>query len=197
MRKNPSQERSRALVDSLIEATALTIAENGLEAATTARIAKRAGVSVGSLYQYFDSKDALYNALLHRMTSQMEELIDRQLEQAETLTLKEFLARILQAVWLFLEADNARYLQIVRNWSQLSTLPLVSALEQKTIAAIGIFLAYHPPKKPISNIPAKLYFLLNGAMFSQLRYVSQPPVGISRDQLLEVIIEQALALLGD
>ncbi|MBR0817537.1 TetR/AcrR family transcriptional regulator [Bradyrhizobium liaoningense] len=58
-RKNASQARSRATVDALVEATARILVREGFEKASTNRIAEIAGVSVGSLYQYFPSKEAL------------------------------------------------------------------------------------------------------------------------------------------
>jgi AcrR family transcriptional regulator len=64
LRKAPRQQRSRAVVADILEAAALTFAELGYARATTNRIAERAGVSVGSLYQYFDGKDALLARLL-------------------------------------------------------------------------------------------------------------------------------------
>src|SRR5918993_2700327 len=66
MKKVPTQGRSRQMVDALIEATARTIAERGWQATTTNHIAARAGVSVGSLYQYFDSREDLLAALMER-----------------------------------------------------------------------------------------------------------------------------------
>ena len=57
MRKIPKQERSRLLVESIIDATAIVIAKHGLAAATTARITDEVGISIGSLYQYFDNKE--------------------------------------------------------------------------------------------------------------------------------------------
>jgi AcrR family transcriptional regulator len=63
-RKQPLQDRSRLLVRELLRATASVLAERGYDALTTRRVAERAGVSVGSLYQYFPSKEALVHALL-------------------------------------------------------------------------------------------------------------------------------------
>jgi len=63
-RKAPSQDRSRALVRAVLDATAAVLAKEGYDALTTRRVAERAGVSVGSLYQYFPSKEALVHALL-------------------------------------------------------------------------------------------------------------------------------------
>ena len=71
MRKTPKQARSRLLVASIIDATAIVIAKHGLTAATTARIAEQAGISIGSLYQYFDSKEDLYEALLERIVEKL------------------------------------------------------------------------------------------------------------------------------
>jgi AcrR family transcriptional regulator len=65
-RKNASQARSRATVDALVEATARILVRDGFEKTSTNRIAEAAGVSVGSLYQYFPSKEALVAAVIHR-----------------------------------------------------------------------------------------------------------------------------------
>lgn len=65
-RKKASQERSRATVDALIEATARILVKEGFDKASTNRIAEAAGVSVGSLYQYFPSKEALVVAVIDR-----------------------------------------------------------------------------------------------------------------------------------
>lgn len=63
-RKRPRQARSKLLVDSLLEATARILRADGWDALTTNRVAREAGVSVGSLYQYFPNKEALVAGLL-------------------------------------------------------------------------------------------------------------------------------------
>jgi AcrR family transcriptional regulator len=62
-RRLPKQERSRRLVDAILEAARIVLAESGPEALTTVNVAQRAGVSVGSLYQYFAGRDALLFAV--------------------------------------------------------------------------------------------------------------------------------------
>jgi len=61
-RKHASQERSRATVDALIAATARILVREGFDKASTNHIADLAGVSIGSLYQYFPSKESLVAA---------------------------------------------------------------------------------------------------------------------------------------
>ena len=69
-RKAPSQSRSEQTVAAIIEAAAQVLELHGLEGYNTNAVAARAGVSVGSLYQYFPSKDALTVALMQRETAQ-------------------------------------------------------------------------------------------------------------------------------
>lgn len=63
-RKIPRQARARATVEAILGAGAQLLAEHGFESLTTARVAERAGVSIGSLYQYFPNKQALAAALI-------------------------------------------------------------------------------------------------------------------------------------
>src|SRR5690242_4040434 len=74
-RKRASQQRSRALVDALIEATARILVRDGFDRASTNRIAAAAGVSVGSLYQYFPSKEALVAAVIERHNRELLQVV--------------------------------------------------------------------------------------------------------------------------
>lgn len=65
-RKKPRQTRSRETVDVILAAAARVFAASGYAATTTNHIARRAGVSIGSLYEYFPSKDAILVALTER-----------------------------------------------------------------------------------------------------------------------------------
>lgn len=65
-RKRPRQERARATWDAILDATAEILRSHGYDGITTNKVADAAGVSVGSLYQYFPGKDALVIALLLR-----------------------------------------------------------------------------------------------------------------------------------
>jgi len=83
-RKRASQERSRATVDALVEATARILVRDGFDRASTNRIAQEAGVSVGSLYQYFPGKEALVVAVIERHTEDIMKVVrDALVEIAE------------------------------------------------------------------------------------------------------------------
>jgi AcrR family transcriptional regulator len=72
-RRKPRQDRSRQTVDAILEAAAQVFERHGYAAGTTNRIAQRAGVSIGSLYQYFPNKDAIVMELARRHIAEMGE----------------------------------------------------------------------------------------------------------------------------
>jgi AcrR family transcriptional regulator len=76
-RKAPAQSRSTQMVEDLLDATARVLVRDGWDRASTNRIAKAAGVSVGSLYQYFPNKEALVLALARRHAQEMVEMFAR------------------------------------------------------------------------------------------------------------------------
>ena len=65
-RRQAKQERSRETVEALLEAAARVLQERGYTGATTNRIAEVAGASVGTLYEYFANKEAVYEALIQQ-----------------------------------------------------------------------------------------------------------------------------------
>lgn len=75
-RKSPTQSRARATVDAIFEATTQVLLSDGLARLTTNHVAERAGVSIGTLYQYYPGKEALLYALV-------EQLLDRVAMQIE------------------------------------------------------------------------------------------------------------------
>jgi AcrR family transcriptional regulator len=78
-RKIASQQRSRLTVDALVEATARVLKKEGYDRASTNKIAATAGVSIGSLYQYFPSKEALVAAVIERHTQELSQVAHKAL----------------------------------------------------------------------------------------------------------------------
>ena len=75
-RKSPVQARSMASVEAILEATIQVLLTVGKEQLTTTRVAQRAGVSVGTLYQYFPNKSSLLQAALERHLNQVTQALE-------------------------------------------------------------------------------------------------------------------------
>lgn len=72
LRKKPAQKRATVTFDAILDAATQILEDKGARALTTNRIAVRAGVSVGSLYQYFPNKEAIVRALIERELARSE-----------------------------------------------------------------------------------------------------------------------------
>jgi AcrR family transcriptional regulator len=96
-RKNPSQPRSERTVEAIVEATARILETQGLSGFNTNAVADKAGVSVGSLYQYFPNKDALIAALSARERALLGAEIADAARQTAGLNLAKSLRRLARA----------------------------------------------------------------------------------------------------
>jgi AcrR family transcriptional regulator len=97
-RKFPRQERSKIAVEAILEATTRILTEEGYDKANTNRIAERAGVSIGSLYQYFPNKESLITALMVKHSNEMVALVESKLTDFYDSTLKTGISEIVKAV---------------------------------------------------------------------------------------------------
>ena len=100
-RKSPVQARSTASVEAILEATIQVLLSVGKERLTTTRVASRAGVSVGTLYQYFPNKSALLQAVLRR---HMDDVMDAVKEVCEAQRGKSLVTMATALIYAFLEA---------------------------------------------------------------------------------------------
>ncbi len=83
------QRRARETVDAILTATERIVREHDFEHVTTNEIARRAGVSVGSLYQYFPCKQALIVAVAERREAEIARLVEDALVRAQSMPLAE------------------------------------------------------------------------------------------------------------
>jgi len=104
-RKRPKQRRSRVTIETIFEATIQVLLANGLDGITTIQIADRAGVSIGSLYQYFPNKRALLAAVVKRHVG---EVVDATIEACKSMhgkTIDDMCATMMAA---FVDAKTRR-----------------------------------------------------------------------------------------
>jgi AcrR family transcriptional regulator len=106
-RKSPVQARSAASVDAILEATIQVLLSVGKERLTTTRVAARAGVSVGTLYQYFPNKSALLQAALKRHLDEVIEAVERVCREQKGQHLQQ-MATVLITTFLNAKMRDAR-----------------------------------------------------------------------------------------
>jgi AcrR family transcriptional regulator len=151
IRKNPRQQRAQKTVATILEAAVQVIDRQGYDAATTNHIAERAGVSVGTLYQYFSNKEEIITALMQSYRVQLAETVVRELEHSRPGSLSETVREVIRALIKshLVSAQARSFVTQTRlasqrsrpgegPFAQLLKSKLEEAIEEKQLAASGV-----------------------------------------------------------
>lgn len=195
VRKQPTQKRAQVLVDSLVEAAGQVVVRDGLDALTTVRVAERAGVSAGSLYQYFADKDDLIAAVSARVEKDMIAAVDRVAASALSLPPPAFARALLDAAFEAMEARNGLGRELLRNWYWLDTSAGFQHFEQRMLDVLRNYALAHL-REGVDPSPARAFVVINSVLFTLLRYLSAPtPPVFGRDVLVDELALMATGLL--
>ena len=130
-RKHASQERSRGTVDALVEATARILVREGFDKASTNRIAEVAGVSIGSLYQYFPGKEALVAAVIERHNRQIGLTVRGELAELATCPLAQGVRKLIAVAVRAHRLDPKLHLVLAEQIPRVGKLENVEAFNSR------------------------------------------------------------------
>lgn len=150
-RRAPRQERARELFDAVLDAAAKEMVKSGYEHASTNRIAARAGVSIGSLYQYFEGKEAIVAALIDRHTAETKAVCHEALMRAATLPLdravRETVAAIVAAHAIEPKLHKVLHEQVPR----VGKLRKIDQMHEETAAMVHAQLRLRPDQVTVQD----------------------------------------------
>jgi AcrR family transcriptional regulator len=160
-RKRPRQERSEATVDAALEAAAREFAAHGYDGVTTNGIAAAAGISVGSLYQYFPSKEAIAVELARRYRADRLAFVRSQLEavgeKPVEVVVRALFASFLKAEGIRPELYRVLIEQVLRSTSGRKEL---RGYEEKLEAAVAEALRRVRPASTIEDFDLAAFMLV-------------------------------------
>ena len=140
-RKEPRQERARATVDAILGATARILVKEGYDRASTNKIALEAGVSVGSLYQYFPSKEALVSALIERHSTDMVTYLEQRAAQHPPgAPLRAMIRDVVHAMVEAHRVDPKLHRVIMEQVPRVGALKRLTELDDHALLLIRAFL---------------------------------------------------------
>ena len=150
-RKSASQERSRLTVEALLEATARVLMKDGYDGASTNKIAAVAGVSIGSLYQYFPSKEALVAAVIDRHMHEMMQAVRDALAKVATRPI-EVAARELVSVMLDAHRVNPKLHRVLAEQTpRTGRLENIEAIDREAYALVRGYLEAHRDELDVAD----------------------------------------------
>jgi AcrR family transcriptional regulator len=158
-RKKPRQQRSQETVDCILDATARVLCTTGYDRASTNRIALAAGVSVGSLYQYFPSKEALVAALVERHTTEMTSLLKEKLAEVASVPLDAAVHTIIQSMFDAHAVDPKLHKVLIEQVPRIGKLEQVVGVEREVEALVTLLLESRRKELRRANLGAVAFVL--------------------------------------
>jgi AcrR family transcriptional regulator len=186
-RKTPIQARSTVTVASIREATIQVLLSHGAERLTTTRVAERAGVSVGTLYQYYPNKQSLLFAVLEHHMNNVAAKVEAACESARHKPLAQMIKEMVEA---FVDAKMERAdisIALYRVSGDVGGPALIKRISQRSRKAVAEMFQTapddrFPPDKFVVDI---MLSAMAGAMRSLLEAGPSPAtVRKSREQLV-------------
>ena len=181
-RKSASQERSRATVETLLDATARVLTREGYDRASTNRIAAVAGVSVGSLYQYFPNKEALVAALVARHNREMLDLLRDALKEVASLDLATAIAKLVRAAVDAHRVDPALHRVFDEQVPRMGQLAKIEALEGETFLLVRSYLEQRRGEISVRDLDSATSILVTTVEALTHQFVIRRPDAPDRDR---------------
>lgn len=185
MTRKPQQQRSRATVDAIIEAGFICVAEHGTADTTTRQIADVAGISVGSLYEYFSDKDMIFAAMNQRFVDAVVARLQPMMIELVRMSIGDAIRTMLTELEKLLRENNNRYLKCAHQAMHVDIKDYVAPINKLLTELVMQYLLHHPELMKLHNIPAMSYIFINGGIYSIVRHMSDPAPPITFEELAQ------------
>jgi AcrR family transcriptional regulator len=195
-RRAPRQERSRSTVDAIFEAASRLLDDSGVEGATTGRIAHVAGVSIGSLYQYFPRKEALFGALTQRTMEVDLERVREAVDRCRGVPLEEAVREVMGAALAFALERPRLFCWMLRYLPGLGLGPAVEQLERGLIVEVQRLMEDHRSELAAADtalLAVASVGAIRGAVVTLAR--ERPAFLEDRERVLDLAADLALGSL--
>ena len=183
--RSPRQQRAKATVEAIIQAGFEELAEHGVAGATAQRIAKRAGVGIGSFYEYFSNRDDVFVEVFRRLSDQTVALIRELAPQMINLEIRDALRLLLYQVADMLRENDGIYLRCVQQGLG-ADLPIERGPVERALTELSMqYLMHHPGHLRGRNIPVAIYIFIHGGMHAYIHHLNEASPAISFEQLVD------------
>lgn len=195
-RNRPSQSRSRATYGIILDATIRILDQDGIDAATTSRIAEVAGVSVGTLYQYFGNRDQILEALQQREFERATAMMQRVLANPERTPDRAVARAVVEELLSIYRAAPGMHRVLAVEGLRVTPAERVLAFDLQIVGAIKAFLTLAGSRIRRRHLDAAAFVVYQSVRASMLAYLLESPAGVSDDALVEELTELILGYLS-
>lgn len=195
-RKRPVQSRSMETVDVILKATAHILVSHGFARTSTNRVARRAGVSIGSIYQYFPSKEARVAELVERHLAMRRGLVLTHLARSEPRTLSEQVRGFISALMQAQAANVPLQRAIMEQVPRVLGMDRVLAYEWEMVDLVRAALEGRRSEVQCEDVETMAFVLTHAVHATTLAALADPAADMDGDTLLNALVQLVLRTLG-
>lgn len=188
-RKAPVQSRSRATVDAILDGCVRILDQEGLVGATTSRIAEVSGVSVGSLYQYFENRDSILNALQDREFARTSEMLQGLLLTRKFESERELAYTVISSLLDLYRASPGLHRVLALEGLRVAPTDRVQAFDHKIVEILRAFLEMTSFQILRKNRHAAAFVIYHSVRATMLAAILEEPAGITDEVLVEELTD--------
>ncbi len=194
-RKPPQQARAKATVEAILDAAIRVLDREGAESSTTSRIAEVAGVSVGTLYQYFGNRDAILDALQDREFARAAELLHRTLVVERFTSERELAQKVIGGLLELYRAAPGLHRVLAIDGLRVTPTERVQAFDRRVVDTLRAFFDAAPFVIVRENRTLAAFVLYQSVRATMLAYILEEPPGIDDRLLVEELTDLVVAHL--
>ena len=167
------QQRAKATVETIIEAGFICVARHGLQATTTRRIADIAGLGVGSIYEYFDNKEAIFTAMNRHFMAEVVAFVRPQIPELVRMEIVASVRCLIDGIEVLLRRNDERYLRFVRatlgNREAFDFGPVRDVLMDLLLQ----YVLHHPQMARLPDLAVMSHLLIHASVFIVVQHLSE------------------------
>ncbi|MBY8821772.1 TetR/AcrR family transcriptional regulator [Sphingomonas colocasiae] len=194
-RKTPIQSRAKVTSEAILEAAEIIILKDGYDKATTNYIAERAGVSIGSLYQYFPNKDSLLSALIELKVSRLANGVRIILQESMDLPLADASRRILTYLLDNFREHKVLLYSLSKQTPELVELTRNLSVEKFTHATSRALFERHAGEITVKDLDRSLNILEIAVLSNIRRYILEEPADLTDEAFIDEMVRLSMGYM--
>lgn len=192
MIKQPKQQRAKDSVNAVIEAGFIAVTRYGTAATTIQKISEISGVSASSIYDYFENKEDIFNAMRAHFMQDLIRVLNQNTFDFKNLTIDQVIRQILNSLKELFELKNNMYIKWLKENAifDQSTQPEINQLITSLTQITFNYVVNHPELMQLKNMQVMLYIFANAGIFTVVKYLTEPiATGFSFDELVDGLVK--------
>lgn len=196
VKKEPRQARSKASVQAMVQACARILERRGYAGLSTNAIAEVAGVSIGSVYEYFPGKDAIVARLVQDMVAEVRAMLEGRLALTDSRNdLNSAMRYFLGAIYRLMRKHRELLRVLVFQVPYLHQLPATRQLEIELQQVLMAGLDYTREQYALNAQPHTLYLMTTSVAGTLMHLVLVAPPAMGPEGILDALAEKMTAWL--